>query len=218
MRIFIIILMLLTFQRVFSQEISAEISLLQGGEKLLLNVKLENHSEKDYVIYAPDYFCGSSETFVSHCFEPDEMENAMSDLKKIQYKYATENFLFVGDTIFLTFPYYTNGKIYKGLDNQETKLDDIISYIYDYEKNIEYGYDNNVLKDCYVIPKNGVKKLTFDINFLTHLRTTWALSFSTNRQAFNDEARKLIKNKGLEIYSGAILSNTIFFSTQGQMK
>lgn len=209
--------MLLTFQRVFSQEISAEISLLQGGEKLFLNVKLENHSEKDYVIYAPDYFCGSNETLVSHCFEPDEMEMAMSDLKKSQYKYATENFLFVGDTIVLTFPYYSEGKIYNGLDNQETKLDDIISYICDYEKNIEYGYDDNTFEDCYIIPKHGIKKLTFDINFLTHLRTTWALSFFTDRQAFNAEVRKLIKNKGLEIYRGKIISNTIFFSTKGNM-
>ena len=216
MKIFLTIFLILTFQRAFSQEISAEISLQQGGKNLLLNVKLKNNSQKNYVIYAPDYFCGKDETILSHCFFSEDMENSISDLKNAQYKYATEKFSFLGDTIVLTFPYYNKGKIYKDIDNQETKLDDILSYLRNYEKNNEYDYDNNILKDCYLIPKNGEKNLTFDINFLTHLRATWSLSFLTNDKAFSVEAQKLINKKGLEIYHGKIISDTIYFSTRGK--
>lgn len=207
----LIILFLLFFQRIFAQEISAEISLVQGGKKLLLEVKLKNHSQKNYAVYIPDFFYGKDETIISNCFDS---EDDFNDLRNSRYKYATENFPFFKDTIVFTFPYYCQGKIYKGLDKQETKLDDIISYIYNYENVNEY--EDDVLNDFYFIPKNSEKKLTLNINFTSHLRTTWALSFQNNPYFTNYEVQKILTQKGFELYQGRINSNTIYFSTKGK--
>lgn len=182
----------------------------------MMNVVLKNSSDKDYVLNIPNYFCGKDITIVSNCFAPDDMENAMSQLRKSQYKYATESFSLANDTISLTFPYYDKGKVCVGFDQDETSLDDILSYIDNYENIRNYSPENG-LSSLYIIPQNGQKSITLDINILTHLNTTWVLSFLIDNRRYSKEARNLIEKEGLEIYAGYIVSDTICFSTKGKL-
>lgn len=216
------IILCVAWQISLSQEIEADIKLRHAGDRLLMDVVLTNSSNKDYVMSIPNYFDGLSHHHWSH-------RNMFAEFVEVLDQYTFDK-----DTMELTFPFSNNPKEYKSSEGFVRNFDDIIHILVcngdfgDYDElwvdqELREKIKNNDpfqvcgLSSCYIIHKKSKREITLDVSFTTYLRTNWKLSFMFDEWDLCIEARHLVRDAGLEMYHGKVKSNTIFFSTKGNL-